>query len=70
VNAGRPSAGKAEGKQLGRPRIAPELEARILNVVGAVKAGAGFRSLADSRADTIPHIAWPIDAHGAGRLRR
>src|SRR5262249_11907220 len=42
VRAGLKRA-KAEGKQLGRPRIAPELESRIL---AALKAGQSIRSVA------------------------
>jgi hypothetical protein len=64
VRAGLKRA-KAEGKQLGRPRIAPELETRIL---AALKAGESIRRVAakfEVNPSTVQRVARPFDASAA-----
>jgi DNA invertase Pin-like site-specific DNA recombinase len=54
------SRAKAEGKQLGRPRLAPELEQRIL---AALKAGGTVRGVADKfsiNPSTVQRIKSPF----------
>jgi DNA invertase Pin-like site-specific DNA recombinase len=56
---------KDEGKQLGRPRIAPELEKRIRD---ALKAGETIRGAADKfsvNPSTVQRIKHPFDAAAA-----
>jgi DNA invertase Pin-like site-specific DNA recombinase len=56
---------KAEGKQLGRPRIAPDLEARIL---AALKAGETIRGVAakfNVNPSTMQRIKHPFAAVAA-----
>jgi DNA invertase Pin-like site-specific DNA recombinase len=56
---------KAEGKQLGRPRIAPDLEARIL---AALKAGETIRGVAvkfNVNPSTVQRIKHPFAAVAA-----
>jgi DNA invertase Pin-like site-specific DNA recombinase len=56
---------KDEGKRLGRPRIAPELETRILE---ALKAGGTVRGVADKfkvNPSTVQRIKHPFDAAAA-----
>jgi DNA invertase Pin-like site-specific DNA recombinase len=56
---------KDEGKTLGRPRIAPALEARIL---AALKAGESVRGVAakfDVNPSTVQRIKIPFDAAAA-----
>jgi DNA invertase Pin-like site-specific DNA recombinase len=51
---------KDEGKQLGRPRIAPKLEERIL---AALKAGETIRGIADKfdvNPSTVQRIKHPF----------
>jgi DNA invertase Pin-like site-specific DNA recombinase len=53
---------KAEGKQLGRPRIAPELEARILAALKAPGRTDGVRKIAARfgiSAKTVQRISRP-----------
>jgi DNA invertase Pin-like site-specific DNA recombinase len=55
----------SEGKQLGRPRIAPELENRIL---AALKAGESVRRVAAKfkvNPSTVQRVAHPFDASAA-----
>jgi DNA invertase Pin-like site-specific DNA recombinase len=59
VRAGLKRA-KAEGKQLGRPRIAPEVETRIL---AALKAGESIRRVAAKfsiNPSTVQRVARPF----------
>jgi DNA invertase Pin-like site-specific DNA recombinase len=61
VRAGLKRA-KAEGKQLGRPRIAPELETRIR---AALKAGESVRRVAATfkvNPSTVQRVAHPFGA--------
>jgi DNA invertase Pin-like site-specific DNA recombinase len=56
---------KDEGKRLGRPRIAPDLETRIL---AALKAGGTVRGVADRfgvNPSTVQRIKHPFDAAAA-----
>jgi DNA invertase Pin-like site-specific DNA recombinase len=53
---------KAEGKMLGRPRIAPELEARILAALKAPGRTEGVRKIAARfgiSAKTVQRISRP-----------
>ena len=64
VRAGLKRA-KAEGKRLGRPRIAPELESRIL---AALKTGQSIRNVAarfQVNPSTVQRVAHPFDASAA-----
>jgi DNA invertase Pin-like site-specific DNA recombinase len=54
---------KAEGKQLGRPRIAPELEARILVALKAPGRIEGVRKIAKR---TVQRISRPVNGSGLG----
>ena len=56
---------KAEGKQLGRPRIAPELEARILTALKASGRTEGVRKIAKRFAvdpGTVQRISRPLES--------
>jgi len=56
---------KDEGKQLGRPRIAPELEQRILT---ALRAGETIRGAAEKfnvNPSTVQRLKHPFDAVAA-----
>ncbi len=56
---------KEEGKQLGRPRIAPELEARILAALKAPGRTEGVRKIAKRFGvdpSTVQRISRPFDA--------
>ena len=56
---------KDEGKRLGRPRIARDLETRIL---AALKAGGTVRGVADKfkvNPSTVQRIKHPFDAAAA-----
>jgi DNA invertase Pin-like site-specific DNA recombinase len=56
---------KDEGKRLGRPRIAPDLETRIL---AALKAGGTVRGVADkfkANPSTVQRIKHPFVAAAA-----
>jgi DNA invertase Pin-like site-specific DNA recombinase len=60
---------KAEGKQLGRPRIAPELEARILAALKAPGRTEGVREIAKRFGvdpGTLQRISRPFDGGGLG----
>ena len=60
---------KAEGKQLGRPRIAPELEARILAALKAPGRTEGVRKIAKRFGvdpGTVQRISRPFDRSGIG----
>jgi DNA invertase Pin-like site-specific DNA recombinase len=60
---------KAEGKQLGRPRIAPELEARILAALKAPGRTEGVRKIAKRFGvdpGTVQRISRPFDGSGLG----
>jgi DNA invertase Pin-like site-specific DNA recombinase len=48
---------KDDGKKLGRPRIAPQLEERILT---ALKAGETIRGVADKYPSTVQRIKHPF----------
>jgi DNA invertase Pin-like site-specific DNA recombinase len=64
VDAGLRRA-KDEGKQLGRPRIAPELEQRILT---ALRAGETIRGAAEKfnvNPSTVQRLKHPFDAVAA-----
>jgi DNA invertase Pin-like site-specific DNA recombinase len=66
VRAGLRQA-KAEGKQLGRPRIAPELEARILAALKAPGRTEGVRKIAKRFGvdpGTVQRISRPFDGGG------
>jgi DNA invertase Pin-like site-specific DNA recombinase len=55
---------KAEGKRLGRPRIAPELEARILAALKASGRTDGVRKIAKRFGvdpGTVQRISRPFD---------
>jgi DNA invertase Pin-like site-specific DNA recombinase len=55
---------KEEGKQLGRPRIAPELEARILTALKAPGRTEGVRKIAKRFGvdpSTVQRISRPFD---------
>ena len=59
---------RQEGKQLGRPRIAPELEARILAALKAPGRTEGVRKLAKRFGvdpSTVQRISRPFDANVA-----
>jgi DNA invertase Pin-like site-specific DNA recombinase len=59
---------KAEGKQLGRPRIAPELEKRILAALKAPGRTEGVRRIAARFGvdpSTVQRISRPFDAVAA-----
>ena len=54
---------KAEGKQLGRPRIAPELETQILAALNAPSRTDGIRKIAKSfsvNPSTVQRISRPF----------
>ena len=56
---------RSEGKQLGRPRIAPEVETRIL---AALKAGGSVRKTAAKFGvdpSTVQRISRPFDCVAA-----
>ena len=56
---------KAEGKHLGRPRIAPELEARILTALKASRRTEGVRKIAKRFAvdpGTVQRISRPLES--------
>ena len=58
---------KDEGKQLGRPRIAPELEKRILGALKAPGRTEGVRKIAARfgvNASTVQRIGRPFDGAG------
>jgi DNA invertase Pin-like site-specific DNA recombinase len=60
---------KAEGKKLGRPRIAPELEARILAALKAPGRTERVRKIAKRfgvRPGTVQWISRPFDGSGFG----
>jgi DNA invertase Pin-like site-specific DNA recombinase len=62
---------KAEGKQLGRPRIAPELEARILAALKAPGRTEGVRKIAKRfgvHPGTVQRISRPFDGSGLGTV--
>jgi DNA invertase Pin-like site-specific DNA recombinase len=59
---------KAEGKQLGRPRLAPELEARILAVLKAPGRKEGVRKIA-KRFGVDPGTVQRISGAGPQRGR-
>jgi DNA invertase Pin-like site-specific DNA recombinase len=59
---------KAEGRTLGRPRIAPELEARILTALKAPGRTEGVRKIAARFGidpSTVQRISRPFDASTA-----
>ena len=59
---------KAEGKQLGRPRIAPELETRILAALKAPGRTEGVRKIAKRFGvdpGTVQRISRPFEGGGA-----
>src|SRR5262249_31600627 len=59
---------KAEGNQLGRPRIAPELEAKILAALRAPGRTEGVRKIAKRYGvdpGTVQRISRPFDGAGA-----
>jgi DNA invertase Pin-like site-specific DNA recombinase len=67
VRAGLARA-KCEGKQLGRPRIAPELEERIRKVL-ATPGGPGVRKIAERfgvNPGTVQRIARPFEVSAVG----
>jgi len=56
---------KSEGKQLGRPRIAPELEKRILAALNAPGRTDGVRKIAKQFGvdpGTVQRISRPFEA--------
>ena len=59
----------SEGKQLGRPRIAPDLEKRILEALKARgRTGEGVRGIAERfgvNPSTVQRISRPFDASAA-----
>jgi DNA invertase Pin-like site-specific DNA recombinase len=60
---------KAEGKQLGRPRIALELEARILGALKAPRRTEGVRKIANrfgADPGTVQRISRPFDGVSLG----
>jgi DNA invertase Pin-like site-specific DNA recombinase len=60
---------KAEGKQLGRRRIAPELEAQILAALKAPGRTEGVRKIAKRfgvHPGTVQRISRPFDDNGLG----
>jgi DNA invertase Pin-like site-specific DNA recombinase len=62
------SRAKAEGKQLGRPRIAPDLEAQIRAAVKAPGRTDGVRKIAkrfDVDPGTVQRISRPFDGVSA-----
>ncbi len=59
---------KTEGKQLGRPRIAPELEARILAALKAPGRADGVPKIED-RSRPIASSAPALSANGFRRRR-
>ena len=67
VRAGLKRA-KAEGKQLGRPRIAPEIEAQILTALKAPGRTDGIRKIAKTfgvNPSTVQRISHPFAGAGA-----
>jgi DNA invertase Pin-like site-specific DNA recombinase len=59
---------KAEGKRLGRPRIAPELEARILAALKAPGRIEGVRKIAKRFGvdpGTVQRISRPLELNAA-----
>jgi hypothetical protein len=56
--------GQAEGKQLGRPRLAPELEQRIREALRVPGRTEGVRKIAARfgvSPDTVQRISRPFD---------
>jgi hypothetical protein len=71
VRAGLAGA-KSEGKQLGRPRIAPELEARIKKAL-AIPGRPGVRKIAEQFGvdpSTVQRISRPFVGRSGGRSCR